>query len=302
MLSGNSAKNKLFVIGNGFDQHYGIKSSYSHFKSYVSTAKEFRAVSRNIDIFLPVDQWWSNFEEAMAGLDADQITDEASMYLVSYGADDWSDADHHSYEFAIDEIIKSLTEEMKEAFFSWLNNLEIPRPDQKLSLPPDAKYLTFNYTPTLEILHTISKKNIFYIHGKRDDLKSIVLGHGLDPDTLKSLNDGVNDPSDVRVYNGNALIDKYYGNTHKQTVKIIQRNKSFFMSLKNISEVYVLGHSLAKVDIPYFEEILKNVSPHAMWNVSYYSPNEITHHKNVLEGLGVKSENIKMIQMQDLYI
>jgi len=35
--------------------------------------------------------FWSEFEERLASFDTDTLIDDASQFLVSYGADDWSE-------------------------------------------------------------------------------------------------------------------------------------------------------------------------------------------------------------------
>ncbi|MCG2609759.1 bacteriophage abortive infection AbiH family protein, partial [Acinetobacter sp. SM34] len=65
-----------------------------------------------------------------------------------------------------------------------------------------------------------------------------------------------------------------------------------------ISEVYILGHSMAEVDLPYFEELVKSVKPDAKWTVTFYSPDEKQHHFEVLKGLGIS--NISIVTLQEI--
>lgn len=55
---------------------------------------------------------------------------------------------------------------------------------------------------------------------------------------------------------------------------------------------------MAKVDLPYFEELVKSVKPNAKWTATFYSPNEKQHHFEVLKGLGVY--NISIVTMQEV--
>ena len=41
---------------------------------------------------------------------------------------------------------------------------------------------------------------------------------------------------------------------------IIQKNAAFFNSLYDIQRIIVIGHSMAEVDMPYFEEITKHIN------------------------------------------
>lgn len=77
--------------------------------------------------------------------------------------------------------------------------------------------------------------------------------------------------TDVRVAGGFQLTDDLLTETYKPTREILERNKAFFDGLSSVTEVFVLGHSLAHVDEPYFSAVLDRVDPKANWSVSYYN-------------------------------
>ncbi|MGL5964672.1 MAG: AbiH family protein [Fusobacteriaceae bacterium] len=64
------------------------------------------------------------------------------------------------------------------------------------------------------------------------------------------------------------LID-YYDETFKVPAVHIRANKAFFNSISNVKNIYVVGHSLGEVDMPYFKEILKKVNKDTKWNVIF---------------------------------
>lgn len=77
--------------------------------------------------------------------------------------------------------------------------------------------------------------------------------------------------ADIRVIEGNEIVDDYLTATFKPTAQIIAHNQSFFSNLRAIRQIYVMGHSLAEVDAPYFAEIIKNIdSPSVRWMISYH--------------------------------
>ena len=41
----------------------------------------------------------------------------------------------------------------------------------------------------------------------------------------------------------------------KNTQAVIAENEAFFGNLADVTDVYVLGHSMAEVDLPYFERV-----------------------------------------------
>ena len=53
------------------------------------------------------------------------------------------------------------------------------------------------------------------------------------------------------------LIEDYYENSAKKTSEVISRNQSCFKLLEGIKNIVIIGHSLSKVDYPYFKEIIK---------------------------------------------
>lgn len=83
--------NQLFIIGNGFDLHHEIASKYSDFASYLER-KDRSTFDIAENYMVPERDLWSYLEERLAEIDVDQIEEYASNFLVSYGADDWSDA------------------------------------------------------------------------------------------------------------------------------------------------------------------------------------------------------------------
>jgi hypothetical protein len=245
-----------------------------------------------LELYFNPHDLWSDFEGTLAYLDTEQIVDEASNYLQSYSADDWSESGHHDYQNEIQNRINLLTEQLKIKFTDWIFQLEIPENENLLHLETKATFLTFNYTKTLESLYNIPELQIFYIHNKiRNNNSNLILGHGRDPSSANNYNSYVDD--DVRINEGNKIIDQYFVDTYKSTKKIIDENQLFFTSLNEIREIYILGHSLSSVDIPYFEEIIKNIDlKKVQFKVSYYNNYERDHHFKVLTTLGIEQNNI----------
>lgn len=318
--------NTLFVIGNGFDIYHGYNSRYSDFQKFL--------VGYNYDLtkaleryLIDGDELWADFEEALASLNTDQLLEDFEESLISYGADDWSDSYHHEFQDYIEDEIKKLTIDMKSSFCEWISNLypgvyydedgyevdegedEEYEIDNILSVIQKqelcSSFLNFNYTNSLESLYGISSSKIKHIHGKsREENSSIILGHGVNPKHLAQKfvkdEDGSWD-GDPRVNNVIELFIKYYKKNSKPTKKIIKLNKEYFQSLKTITEVYVLGHSLSDVDLLYFKEIISHIdSSNVKWKISYYGDYEKRNHKITMKNLGIKSENIELITFEDI--
>lgn len=126
--------------------------------------------------FLPApvgETLWSRLEENLAWLDTDQIVDQPSIFLNSPGADDWSDADNHAYQYEVEQIVAALSSRLKATFHAWLRTLPIPSAETwtgpRLRLPRTARYLSFNYTSTLTRLYEVPEDRILHIHGRTRD-------------------------------------------------------------------------------------------------------------------------------------
>jgi hypothetical protein len=295
----------LCIIGNGFDLHHGMKTSYWDFRDYLETTnKELLDV---IETYLVSDELWSDFEEALATLDINTMLDYASGFLVSYSAEDWSDSYHHDYQYEIDQIVGSLSHRLKEAFTAWIKEVKVPIKsqvaDKILPLEKDALYLSFNYTPTLEKLYSVPIAKTTFIHGSiTNGDNNLVLGHAWNPkDNSPMINEKYPEDMDTRVLEGNELINKYFSETYKPTDKIITDNKSFFESLDSIQDIYIFGHSLSTVDIPYFKAIIDHIDIEKVrWIASYRSEKKRLKLESNMKDLGIHSSNIQFVKLDSL--
>lgn len=294
----------LYIIGNGFDIYHGIHSSYSDFKDYLQ--KTETSIYDLIEEYIPIEENWSDLEAALAGIDVNSVVENASDFLVSYGADDWSDAYHHNYQYEVNRIIEGLSISLKMHFGEWVQQLEIPDlaslPIPPIQLNTDAQYLTFNYTSSLTDIYKIPDSCILYIHGEAKKKEDLVLGHAWNPIEIPSLND-VPDPEsmDTRVMEGNEIINSYFGHTFKDSKKIIEENADYFKSLSGLLNIYVLGHSLSHVDEAYFKEIVANVDlTKVRWVVTYYGDEEREKHRNTLTNLAITEDMISFYKMDEL--
>jgi len=291
----------LYIIGNGFDLHHNIKSSYRHFKEYVKTVDT--TLFELVDEYLQIEKHWSDFEEALASIDIETLTEYANDFLVSYSAENWSDAYHHDYQYEIEEVTRILSETLKQHFEDWLRVLNIPRKNevkkQLLVLEKSAKYLTFNYTNTLTKTYKVNNANILHIHGSLKDSEKIILGHNWKPKNKGYLNEYSNpEDMDPRILEGNTIIERYFRSTFKPTKKIIKKNKNFFSKLRNIKKIIVLGHSLSQVDLLYFEKIVKKINKYDVkWIISYYSQADMKNHMEQFQNIGVLKKNIQLVKL-----
>lgn len=295
----NSKEHKtLYIIGNGFDIHHSLNTKYSDFKAHLINKN--RKLHDRVEQFLfGIEDYWWNFEEALSYLDTDQIIDVASNSLVSYGADDWSDAYHHSYQFEIGAITGDLSSNLKEEFLDWITEIDIHAYNsrQRLKIDTEALFLTFNYTTVLQEIYNVNSNNILHIHGSTEDC-DLILGHGWEPTETSNEYD---EYDDHRVIEGQEIIQDYFERTFKPTATLIEQNQSFFDQLDQIERIVVLGHSLSDVDMPYFETIVVKTNHNKpFWHTSYYHEEEKQKHSQTISALGISPRHTSLFTLNEI--
>lgn len=56
-----------------------------------------------LEKYIPSEDLWSCFEEALGTLDYEQLQEDNSSYLIGYGDDNWRDSANHDYQYMIQE-------------------------------------------------------------------------------------------------------------------------------------------------------------------------------------------------------
>ena len=313
---------RLVVIGNGFDIAHGLHTKYSDFMEYLLSYEQKPEVIKGrfirldsvslqdqarhrfyeaISKYIPEQDLWSSFEEALAVLDDEQLQDDNSCYLLGYGDENWRDSAHHDFQYMIGEAL-SFASDIPSYFSQWIGNIDTRVPPQISSqiISRNCLFLNFNYTDTLETAYGISAGWILYIHGKALRGDRLILGHHSDtlfqdepiPQFQSEEEREIyydNYTEDVRIAEAQEIIKSYFRGTYKDTASIIGNNQAFFHSLTTINEVFVLGHSLSPIDFDYFIEIKKFVSPTCKWYISYYSQDDLYEAQKLIKTLGLQS-------------
>lgn len=165
-------------------------------------------------------------------------------------------------------------------------------------IDPSGFFLNFNYTATLQRIYGVPDGRVLHIHGSAlDSTAEIILGHGWDRQASDQRSRFIDENTDVRVAGGFQQIDDLLAETFKPTKEILARNKAFFEGLSTVTKVFVLGHSLAQVDEPYFTAVLDHVNPNAHWTISYYS-NEVAT-RSAAEDIGIPTSRLRLQPLSD---
>ena len=323
--------NVLYVIGNGFDLHHGVNSSYSSFCQWLKTHDP-----ETLDIYETVcnyDAIWSDFEASMAYVSRDYFLLAGELFLPDSKSDpdDWTMADIMLGGDAARSQAENLLDNLKKDFHKWVCTLHAPRDYTRKMLYVDdyARFLTFNYTTFLESHYGISASQVKHIHGvKTQPWGSLVVGHAEDNDQIFNKwwkSKGYDRPhynkkgkkyfkrdKIYRMYKGNTQylpeyeaitesVESYYCDSVKPVGKIISSNAEYFKTLCDIRTIYVWGFSFAKVDQPYIMKIIScNDNPSEIqWYISFFSESDKDKALSTLLPLGVNVDNIHFKPLAD---
>lgn len=269
----------LYVIGNGFDIHHGIKSRYSDYREWLKE-NDFDLYDKLCHLYESIDEddeWWNSFEQHLSAISFDYINTMHQDFGPIYGSEDFRDEDNHRASIQVKLDIDNLIECIGQSLKVWINSLNKPNCGKlRIENKDECYFLTFNYTKTLEDVYNIPSEQICHIHGSSDD-SEFVWGHGKNTseiyDSLKGkpkqipsgltveqteewLDANVDEPTMESIIETSA---RQLSRMKKNVSEIIRQNYRFFESLKDVRKIYILGFSFSPIDIPYLEEILYKI-------------------------------------------
>lgn len=330
LSNGGLEMKNLVIVGNGFDIAHDLNTKYSDFIKYLTSYESkpemiFPGFARldSISIadrarhdlyeklkkYIPEEDLWNSFEDALGYLDYDQVKEDNSCYMLGYGDDNWRDSANHDYQYMINEEL-SFMDAVENEFGNWINKIDtqISSLSNLVSIMNKNNiYLNFNYTDTLEHVYQIPETNIKYIHGKAKRGDKLILGHHdssfwTKEQNYKSMSDEelemyreYESERDFREVEAEQILEGYFQRTYKDTEQIIELNKDFFASISGVEKVFILGHSFSEIDFAYFVEVSNRVSSSCEWIMSWYSSEDFQNASNMIAALKVL--NYKFIKI-----
>lgn len=279
---------RLYIIGNGFDRHHGINSSYKDFKVWLEgNDKEFYDEFQEALQSDGSEDWWLNFEKHLGDIAVvplcRQISFEHSPDLLS----EHFERTLQEASLEVERYLNNIYDGLRTRFHDWIIQLNLPLIDRQIDLNAEnALFLSFNYTKTLEEMYGISPNAILHIHGCINDNEEFIIGHGLSSSALHNRNRNVaTQPSEgltedeyeewvseneiefhEKLAQGVAFAK--VGSYKKPVEKLINDNSQFFNTLSDVNEVYVYGFSFSTIDRPYLNEVAHK-APNADWIISF---------------------------------
>lgn len=294
----------LFVIGNGFDLAHHLQTTYHDFEKRIRTNVELCQMLRQ---FVDVDCWWKDLEESLARIQYTDVINPLDILAEFYSEGKYDITDQKAFDQDIEELIKPLkllTSDLTQCFKNWIERLSTKISRQVFSylLPRDSLYLNFNYTDVLECEYGIPNQNVCHIHGERRRLEEdIIIGHGLEE--CKSYNENLfknmNEDEQYLVWKvieaAFEKLDNHVIKIDKNCGEIIRNHISFFNSIKRVNRVVIIGHSLGRVDYPYFVQIIKTLSSvkKTKWYISFYNNSDKRSIKEFINYFKLDNKNVE---------
>lgn len=269
----------LYIVGNGLDIHYGLKTKVEHFQKILETKGVYGEIGNAIDVLAAYGVDWSGYEEALADIDLSEI-ELQNLISPDYLSDHESDRDGgilnmQMYLESINEAIQSSLKEMAE--IANRETEERGANGEQYTLPKvgDA-ILSFNYTSTIENLFIIPQSvPICHIHGFYENGDPLIFGYSdMKLDYIRGIEPSIEDWDYYEHMQREAICDFYYN--WRKTLQI-EKLRNFLDKCHGIDEVCVLGHGLGKVDSAYMEEIEQRVHP-KVWKIFYHGDRDIVLH------------------------
>lgn len=259
----------LFIIGNGFDLHHGLSTSYRCFYDYLKENNDFifrMTCGLFIDQFDKDDRLWSDFETEMS--------DFNYCVFTAYRDEICQEGRPLKFEefHTIESDVIAWKRELDKAFKAWIiSSLKDVKPIAR-SFGVDDLFLNFNYTDTLTRIYGVDRNRVLYIHNSIND-KELIYGHGFPFHYKKliALYERAGVETDDIFFRDVKIMCKVGNLLRKNVRHIINSHSDFIKSVSEVGNVIVIGHSMSDVDLPYFRWILKNVPLETKWIISYYN-------------------------------
>ena len=278
--------NKLYLIGNGFDIHHGLRTSYVNFRDDYIKKKYLMLWNDLLDIYGDAPQiddlWWKDFENMLGRVDYESLSKS-----------------HNGEAMGFMKVRNLMKGKLPPLFKEWIKGIDshIDRCKMELMdiIDADSLFFTFNYTMLLEKAYQVKEENVWHIHGSVKHSDDIFVGHDTDAGQLVNY---------TQEYNKDQLrISPTYSDTINQETlkgakkvrKRIHLLEDIFFQYCNIKHFIVMGFSFNDIDMPYIEKIIrvnKNIAD-TRWTIFWHSFGEDCTMMNKLIKSGIKKEMIK---------
>lgn len=233
--------NKLYFIGNGFDLHHGLKTSYLNFRDDYIKKRSSVLWNDLLDIYGDAPQndnlWWKDFENMLGKVDYESLSQSRNGDALGF--------------IKVRNLMKG---KLPPLFGKWIKDVDSRIDARKIELMNEidagSLFFTFNYTLLLEKVYHVKEENVWHIHGSVKHPDDIIVGHDADAGQLVKYS---------QEYNGDQLrISPSYADNINQEALIgakkvrdrIYLQEDKFYHYSNIRHYVAMGFSFNDIDMP----------------------------------------------------
>lgn len=279
---------KLYIIGNGFDLHHGLSTTYLNFRDDYVIKKRPVLWNNLLDIYGDAPQndklWWMHFENMLGRVDY------VSLKKLRNG------------EAMGASKVRSLMNGTLPPFFGeWIKGVDCCIDLSNIQLMDEidanALFFTFNYTMLLEKAYNVNEDNVWHIHNSVKDYgkgENPIVGHDADAGQLVKYTQEYN-KDQQRVTSSYAdQINQEALNGAKKVSDRIWREEDRFNQYSDIKHFIAMGFSFNDIDLPYIKKIIdvnRNIAD-ADWTLYIHSPKDYDA-IDKLYALEINKNNIK---------
>lgn len=295
-------KNKLFIIGNGFDLAHNLPTRFN--PDFMNFARKYEQ-DNFWDLYQTrEDNIWSDFENLLSYPDFNTLEEIFDGYTPDYLSDRESERDGIICQVESNGNLHDAMYEFANNAEEFFSNIQSNTFFEQI-LDSDGYYINFNYTHTLEDIYYIPSKQILHIHGEvgKNNLKLgypqgnfkpekylyDVRAKGRGPYAEMETEDYINSIEDYyvrRAYDG--LLNKcksFYKEIELDILKdFLDENRCI------IEEIVIYGHSCA-IDFEYFKYLSIGYS-NAYWKFYVRGTEQENNVNYIIKEYGISNSSI----------
>ena len=125
----------LYIIGNGFDIHHNMPTSYKAFYNWLKVKSYYHVFSQVEKIYGCADAtWWNDFERSLGEMEMyDYAQNQTRENYPNISSDEFRDADWYNAEYNAENEFDEMIQAVKGSFSEWINSL--PPADERMKVP-----------------------------------------------------------------------------------------------------------------------------------------------------------------------
>lgn len=289
----------LYIVGNGFDLHFKLKTKTDDFIKYLKEQSIYNEIDNAVDVLDCYGIDWCDYEQSLNDINLDEIELQNEIqpdYLSDHESDrDGGILNMQMYVDSLSDAVNSALEQMVIVANDEIEKLSIHYPEKELFKTGDA-ILTFNYTSTIEYLFSIPNNvPVFHIHGCYEQGSPLIFGYRSNKNSYTDAWASIDEENwDYYIAQQREAVYTFYESWRK--ILQIDNLKDFLARCYGIDRIVVLGHSMSAVDSEYMEQVEKSLNP-VSWEISYYDEFDIERVRS--QGYSFQSK-IRFARMEDL--